>query len=386
MIDGFKTSCLPLNVYQLAETLSINIDPQTVYAKVSSLIFGFIDRVDTSTGEIRKVCTLHGSLHKYANGGGHNADSFRLFDLRRVFTEFKEVYGIDPNITRLQNVEFGVNIKLPYDPRRVLKAIRTYKGKTFVPMGEHGIEYKTKEYKIKIYDKGRQCGVPGFENVLRIEVRAIVSYLKKQGVYVPLLGDLLSVTVWQQLERLLIETLEGIVIVEAIPLERLSKKEQTLLALFLGDGWQSLNRNVLHKKKKQFIELAGRTGASLIKEELKNLVSMKCRELREIGDIEDIFSNPKSDGEINISNKHSTSDTTKQATLRTFLEGSEKRCFGDIAAVKIKSLNVANYTPETPPPESSNTSPLFATKKYDTDSNEGKCRGKPPDLKGFDTG
>ncbi|WP_298047332.1 hypothetical protein [uncultured Bacteroides sp.] len=386
MIDGFKTSCLPLNVYQLAETLSINIDPQTVYAKVSSLIFGFIDRVDTSTGEIRKVCTLHGSLHKYANGGVHNADSFRLFDLRRVFTEFKEVYGIDPNITRLQNVEFGVNIKLPYDPRRVLKAIRTYKGKTFVPMGEHGIEYKTKEYKIKIYDKGRQCGVPGFENVLRIEVRAIVSYLKKQGVYVPLLGDLLSVTVWQQLERLLIETLEGIVIVEAIPLERLSKKEQTLLALFLGDGWQSLNRNVLHKKKKQFIELAGRTGASLIKEELKNLVSMKCRELREIGDIEDIFSNPKSDGEINISNKHSTSDTTKQATLRTFLEGSEKRCFGDIAAVKIKSLNVANYTPETPPPESSNTSPLFATKKYDTDSNEGKCRGKPPDLKGFDTG
>ena len=386
MIDGFKTSCLPLNVYQLAETLSINIDPQTVYAKVSSLIFGFIDRVDTSTGEIRKVCTLHGSQHKYANGGVHNADSFRLFDLRRVFTEFKEVYGIDPNITRLQNVEFGVNIKLPYDPRRVLKAIRTYKGKTFVPMGEHGIEYKTKEYKIKIYDKGRQCGVPGFENVLRIEVRAIVSYLKKQGVYVPLLGDLLSVTVWQQLERLLIETLEGIVIVEAIPLERLSKKEQTLLALFLGDGWQSLNRNVLHKKKKQFIELAGRTGASLIKEELKNLVSMKCRELREIGDIEDIFSNPKSDGEINISNKHSTSDTTKQATLRTFLEGSEKRCFGDIAAVKIKSLNVANYTPETPPPESSNTSPLFATKKYDTDSNEGKCRGKPPDLKGFDTG
>lgn len=386
MIDGFKTGYLSLNVYQLAETLGINIDPQTVYAKVSSLIFGFIDRVDTSTGEIRKVCTLHGSLHKYANGGVHNADSFRLSDLYRVFTEFKEVYGINPNITRLQNVEFGVNIKLPYDPHRILKAIRTYKGKTFVPMGEHGIEYKTKEYKIKIYDKGRQCGVPGFENVLRIEVKAIVSYLKKQGVYVPLLGDLLSITVWQQLERLLIETLESIVIVEAIPLEGLSKKEQTLLALFLGDGWQSLNRNVLHKKKKQFIELAGRTGASLIKEELKNLVSMKCRELREAGDIADVFSNRESDGKINISNKHSTSDTTKQATLRTFSEGSEKRCFGDIAAVKIKSLNVANYTPETPPPESSNTSPLFATKKYNTDSNESKCRGKPPDPNELDTG
>lgn len=71
MIDGIKTGCLPLDVSQLADTLDVDISPQTVYTNVRGLRFGFIDRVDTNTGEIRKLCTLHGSLHKYANGGLH---------------------------------------------------------------------------------------------------------------------------------------------------------------------------------------------------------------------------------------------------------------------------------------------------------------------------
>lgn len=386
MIDGFKTSSLPLDVHQLANTLGVNIDPRTVYAKVSSLIFGFIDGVDTSTGEIRKICTLHGSLHKYANGGIHNADSFRFSDLCRVFTELKEVYGIDPDITRLQNVEFGVNIKLPYDPHRMLKAVRTYKGKVFTRRDKIGLEYKTKEYRIKIYDKGRQCGVPGFENVLRIEVRAIVSFLKKQGVYVPLLGDLLNVDIWRQLEAFLLRVLDDTIIFETIPMNTLSKKERLLFSLFTGDDWQLLNRNVLNKRKKQFIELAGRTGASSIKEELKRLVSEKCRELRETGDIEDVFSMGKDIQKVNRTNKLSEPETIKQATMRTFFKDAKKGRFGDIEDIKMKRRNVAHHQPENEPPPNVNNPPLFNAKKYDTNSNAGKCRGKPPDLEGFNTG
>ena len=131
MIDGFKTSSLALDVHQLANKLG-------VYINIEGLIFGFTDRVDVTTGEIRKLCNLHGSLHKYANGGLHNADSFRLSDLCRVLTELKEVYGINSDITRLYSVEFGVNLKLPYDPQRILKAIRMYKGYTFTPIGKIG--------------------------------------------------------------------------------------------------------------------------------------------------------------------------------------------------------------------------------------------------------
>ena len=75
MVDGFKTSSLALDVHQLANKLGVDISPKAVYINIEGLIFGFTDRVDVTTGEIRKLCNLHGSLHKYANGGLHNADS-----------------------------------------------------------------------------------------------------------------------------------------------------------------------------------------------------------------------------------------------------------------------------------------------------------------------
>ena len=68
MVDGFKTSSLALDVHQLANKLGVDISPKAVYINIEGLIFGFTDRVDVTTGEIRKLCNLHGSLHKYATG------------------------------------------------------------------------------------------------------------------------------------------------------------------------------------------------------------------------------------------------------------------------------------------------------------------------------
>ena len=92
MIDGITTSWLPLDVYKLADKQGVDTYRDSVCVNANGLKFDYFDGVDTNTGEIRKVCTLRGSLHKYANGGLHNADSFRLSDLCRVFTELKEVY------------------------------------------------------------------------------------------------------------------------------------------------------------------------------------------------------------------------------------------------------------------------------------------------------
>lgn len=53
MIDGFKTSSLALDVHQLANKLGVDISPKAVYINIEGLIFGFTDRVDVTTGEIR---------------------------------------------------------------------------------------------------------------------------------------------------------------------------------------------------------------------------------------------------------------------------------------------------------------------------------------------
>lgn len=98
-----------------------------------------------------------------------------------MFTELQKVYGINSDITRLYSVEFGVNLKLPYDPQRILKAIRMYKGYSFTPIGKIGLIYEADSYKLKIYDKGKQCGVLGFDSILRIEISATNTYLKKKA-------------------------------------------------------------------------------------------------------------------------------------------------------------------------------------------------------------
>lgn len=382
MIDGFATGYLPVEAYRLANKIGVDITPQTVYAKVQGLNYGFMDRVDKSTGEIRKMSTLHGSLHKYANAGLHNADSFRMSDLCRVFTELLEVYSINPDNIRLRNVEFGVNIKLPYDPRRVLKAIRMYRGYTLTPTGKFGFEYRTKEYRFKIYDKGRQCGVPGFENVLRIEVKGIVSYLKREKVHVPTLGDLLNVNVWKRFETILLEAIENTMIVEDVPFGKLTKKETALFVLFLGDGWQSLNRSVLYKKKKQFAELARCTGADSIKEEIKRLIAEKCQELRDVIQETDDGSGISSIGEkvrkVNRMDKLPEGTAMKLATFRTFFESAEKGNFGDISEVKIKCRDVAKSTPISTSTFAVHEAPQCIAKLSHIATLEVKARGRPP--------
>lgn len=390
MIDGIKTGYLPLDTERLSAVLGVALNRKTVYAGQNGLIFGFSEEVDESTGELRYMCGIRGSVHKYANRGTHNADSFRMSDLCRVFTELREVYSINPDITRLYSVEFGVNIKLPYDPRRVLNAIRMYKGKTFTPMGKIGLIYESQLFNLKIYDKGRQCGVPGFDNVLRIEVKATSSYLKRKGIYAITLGDLLNADLWKQFEAVLLEMIDDTMIVEAVQPDALTKKERALFALFTGDGWQVLNRNVLHKKKKQFTELAARTGASFIWGEIRRLIVTECELLRdmkhETGDRINVFSVPEKPPEVNNAYKPPEGERAKQATKSTFFRDVQKGCFGDKINIKIKADNVATITPPTVTVDAVRGMPQYTAKLSHTAPIEAKARGKPPDVREYNTG
>lgn len=312
MIGNVKTGYWALEEFRKPKFLDANFSLKKFHIEKHSLKLGFVEVANAVMENTSYMCNVNGNLHKYTNKGTHDADSFRLSDLHRVFTELNNLYCVNPYATPLYSVEFGVNIKLSYDPQRILKAIRMYKGYTFTPIGKIGLEYKTKEYRIKIYDKGEQCDVPGFENVLRIEMATQSSYLKKRGFCIPLLGNLLNTDTWRVFEFLLLEAIDNIMIIEVVPFEGLTKKERGLFALFLGDDWQALdkvkrcrtkkkfielverleiskptnwqglNRNVLHKKKKTFKEVAERTTASSLKDELKRMIKEECELLRDI--------------------------------------------------------------------------------------------------------
>ena len=126
MFDGIKI----LNVSVSADTLLTNarllfplsIDEQTGAvldrprrANDRGLTFTL---TPTKTGTGRTIgrlrCELQGSLHRYGRGGIHNADDFTAADLLATLDELITTFGINPFTSRLNNIEFGVNVVLPF--------------------------------------------------------------------------------------------------------------------------------------------------------------------------------------------------------------------------------------------------------------------------------
>ncbi|WP_291590400.1 hypothetical protein [Bacteroides sp.] len=142
--------------------------------------------------------------------------------------------------------------------------------------------------------------------------------------------------------------------------------------------------------KKKFIALAERLGATRIKENLKNLISIECKYLRDMDNDKcnwnGVFAKEISDDKVNESDNIQQERNTKSVTETAFLyaPSNSEKCNQN--GIKIKGVSVAFSSPENEPPPNANNPLLFATKKYDTDSNDGRRRGKPPDLEGFNTG
>lgn len=349
MIDGIKTGYLPLDVERLSTVLNVKLNQQKIYATQDGLKFGFIQAVDKSTGELRYMCGVAGSVHTFNNHGTHNADTFRLSDLEQVFNEIKERYSIRPEITPLYSVEFGVNLRLPYSPKRVLNAIRSYRGKTFVPLGELGLQYESDLYTLKFYDKGRKYKEFEKDNILRIEIRAKCSYLRRKKLPVRFLLDLLDTELWGQFEGLLIEAVKNTIIVEAVSTDSMNEKDKALFELFTGDEWQTLDKFKLYREKKKFIQLVEQYKLSQVKDELIDFIKAECIKLRD----KQIdfryrikhFLNESEKEEVKIDDKLRENNTGHFATKSNISNVDKKKHFRYQINIKIKGDSVANSPP-----------------------------------------
>ncbi|MCU0467912.1 MAG: hypothetical protein MUF58_04855 [Arcicella sp.] len=155
---------------------------------------------------------LQGSLHKYRNTGRHNYDDFTAQDVEKVVQELSERFEIDTATTEINNVEFGVNVVLPFPVKLVLDNLIVYKGEPFQKVVEDGMSYyqcKRTKFIIKIYDKGKQYKLP--ENVLRFEIKVTaMQYLETKGIRLQNLSDLLNIGIYEPLGNILLETFDNI--------------------------------------------------------------------------------------------------------------------------------------------------------------------------------
>ena len=186
MIDGIKTKNIVIpSQTELDWTLSvIEKTGETKNAKIAEYNgLKFIDKCNR--------VYIKGSLHKYHNNGLHNYNDFTLSDLQNVVKDLETRFGLLPENVALENVEFGVNIELPFNPNRVLTNLIMHKSEPFnrFQTGK-GIECNHSQYFIKIYDKGAQYGLK--KNLLRLEIKAFkMAYFQENGLHISKLSDLL---------------------------------------------------------------------------------------------------------------------------------------------------------------------------------------------------
>ena len=213
MFDGIKIYCLMTDPQKLIENPYLAEYWTTKVRNVDgTFIHGFAEYLSLMFRLKNKKVRLQGSLHKYRNAGRHNYDDFRAVDVAEVVHELENNLKIDLYSTLINNVEFGVNVVLPFRVHVVLDNLITYKGQPFERFVDKGISYyqcKLSKFIIKIYDKGKQYNLP--DNVLRFEIKVTaMQYLETKGIKLRYLSDLLNMDIYKPLGNTLTEVFEEI--------------------------------------------------------------------------------------------------------------------------------------------------------------------------------
>jgi hypothetical protein len=213
MIDNNKTYNLKTDPQKLIENpILAEYWTTKVRNGDGTFIYGFAEYLGLTFRLKNGKIKLQGSLHKYRNLGKHNFDDFSVVDVAEVVHELERNFRIDIYSTVLNNVEFGVNVVLPFGVNLVLDNLITYKGKSFDRKVEKGMSFyecRMSKFTIKIYNKGKQYNLR--ENILRFEIKVTaMQYLETKGIKLRYLSDLLNMDIYEPLGNILTEVFEEI--------------------------------------------------------------------------------------------------------------------------------------------------------------------------------
>jgi hypothetical protein len=146
------------------------------------------------------------SLHRMSNDFGHNYNDFNYSALCNTIENLSEWFGVAPEQMILKNLEYGVNVKLPFAVREVLSNLLFHKRNLFYMVHNGRGDYKQAKPAqsfVKAYNKGEQFSLP--YNLLRFENKYMVSRaFNKHGIKT--LNDLKDIDKLFKLHQELIQT------------------------------------------------------------------------------------------------------------------------------------------------------------------------------------
>ena len=214
-----------------------------------------------------KYVYVKNSMHKLYNElqgeEAHNYNDFKYSALCNTISYLSEKLT-DVKSSRLTQLEFGLNIKLPIPAEKmIIDNIILHKYKlhnhstTFDGNGQYK-QFDYHNYYLKIYDKAMHYGID--ENIIRFEVKH-----KKSKSFNPLgvynINDLKSKAVLKNLFKDLLKRFDKLTIVDSIPTDsKITDKDRNKLESYLSyNYWMKLSdrkdRNIKSREKKAFQDL-----------------------------------------------------------------------------------------------------------------------------------
>lgn len=292
MIDGIKLS---IQNKEYAKRLQKN------------KLFEFVSIVNTYTGELsNKIETkymslvisiyesgtviIKGSLHKFWNNGIHNYNDFHLTNVLNIIDEWVNIFGAEILNAKIDNIEFGVNIKPPIQTDEILRNVLLHKRVKFKTGTFFNSNYKEcahEHYCIKIYDKALQYKQPN--DILRIECKYIrMVELNRIGIYS--YKDLRKPEIYPELERMLIKKWNEVLFIdETIKRKGLKEKQRESLNNYLNPNyWLKIAKNETYRYNKEEIKYKNIVSkfSDNLQFQISNLINEKWQKLTDNFEIE----------------------------------------------------------------------------------------------------
>ena len=247
-IDYIKARLKNLDISKLLE--SEKLDFKTEYSRSTSEIDTTKYRAKLHFCEITiyesERVMLTGSIHKMHNSiknikasnyeltkdtyKGFNGNTFYLDEIIFIRQYLCKILSTTADNIIFENIEFGINCNVSFDPKIFITALLFQYGKKFeFRYDENYAEVRHSRYKIKIYNKSNQYGMPN--KTLRVELKITKSIeLKKLGIKT--FADINTKTLTTAQELLLKKFDEVVYFDPTIRKKELRTKDKALIKLF----------------------------------------------------------------------------------------------------------------------------------------------------------
>ncbi|WP_276168670.1 hypothetical protein [Zobellia alginiliquefaciens] len=279
--ERFDTFLQDNGVIDLNSRFNINTGTVDEYPKI-----GKLENLEVRLQE--NASFIKGSLHKFHNmtfyGMEHNHNDFSFCECQNTIEVICNNFDILSNKTKLTNLEFGLNITLPKDPKLIIEdniLMYDFSDHTvhekFNGKGDYK-EFKKYDYSLKVYNKSKHYQIGG--NILRIEVK-IISKRKLHQLGIFNLRDITQKRTFLTLFQFLLEQFNKLMVIDSeMMLKALKRPQNDSFKDYCNPHyWRLLKQDVSDKvysrNKRDFYDYCHDMGIEQTKNQIRELLKAK---------------------------------------------------------------------------------------------------------------